>query len=136
MFLSLRKLTIPIKCTKSTHTDRYLDAESHHYPSLDSIYSPYVKGTTDRIGKILNKHNIRIIFKPPKKIGQILRNPKDQRPPLCSARVYKISCSCGQVYIGEIRRMVNLRIKKHQCNVRLKHITQSALSEHNIETEH
>ena len=34
----------------------------------------YVKGTTDRIGKILNKHNIRTIFKPPKKIGQILRN--------------------------------------------------------------
>jgi len=50
---------------------------------------PYVKGTTDRIGRILNKYNIRTIFKPPKKIGQILRNPKDQRPPLSSARVYK-----------------------------------------------
>jgi len=32
------------------------------------------KETTDRIGKILNKHNIRTIFKSPKKIGQILRN--------------------------------------------------------------
>ena len=39
---------------------------------------PYVKGTTDRIGRILNKHNIRIIFKPPKKIGQILRNPQER----------------------------------------------------------
>ncbi|KYM86336.1 hypothetical protein ALC53_04136, partial [Atta colombica] len=33
-------------------------------------------------------------------IGQILRNPKDQRPSLSSAEMYKISCSCGQVYIG------------------------------------
>jgi len=31
----------------------------------------------DRIGRILNKYDIRTIFKPPKKIGQILRNPKD-----------------------------------------------------------
>ena len=61
---------------------------------------PYVKGTTDRIG-ILNKHNIQIIFKPPKKIGQILRNPKDQKSPFSSARVYKIPYSCGQVYIEE-----------------------------------
>ena len=32
--------------------------------------------------------------------------------------------------------MVNLRIKEHQRDVRLKHVTQSALSEHNIETKH
>jgi len=30
---------------------------------------PYIKGTTDRIGKILNKYNIQIL-KPPKKIGK------------------------------------------------------------------
>ncbi|XP_018309177.1 uncharacterized protein [Mycetomoellerius zeteki] len=99
-------------------------------------FLPFVKGTTDRIGRILNKHNIQTIFKPPKKIGQILKNPKDQRPPLSSAGVYKIPCSCGQVYIGETGRMVNLRIKEHQRDVRLKHATQSALSEHNIETGH
>jgi len=75
--------------------------------------------------RILNKHNIRsiLIFKPSKKIGQILRNPKDQRPPLNSAGVYKIPCSCRQVYIGETGRIVNLRIKEHQRDVRLKHIT-------------
>jgi len=32
--------------------------------------------------------------------------------------------------------MVNLWIKKHQHGVRLKHVTQSALSEYNIETAH
>jgi len=30
--------------------------------------------------------------------------------------------------------MINLWIKEHQRDVRLKHVTQSALSEHNIET--
>ena len=91
----------------------------------------YVKGITDRIGRILNKHNIRTIFKSPEKIGQILRNPKNQTPPLNSAEVYKILCSCEQVYIGETRRMINLRIKKHQRDIRLKHINQ-----HSIKTQH
>ena len=101
---------------------------------------PYVKRTTDRINRILNEHNIRTIFKkPPKigqKIGQILRNSKDQRPPLSFAGVYKIPCSCGQVHIGEIERMDNLWMKEHQCDVTLKHATQSALSEYNIETRY
>ncbi|XP_018353098.1 PREDICTED: uncharacterized protein LOC108754932 [Trachymyrmex septentrionalis] len=76
---------------KPIHTDRYLHAESHHHPSqkqsaINSLTTvsdtqpderilsilPYVKGTTDQIGRILNKHNVRTIFKPPKKIGQIL----------------------------------------------------------------
>jgi len=32
--------------------------------------------------------------------------------------------------------MVNICMKEHQRDVTLKHITQSALSEHNIETGH
>ncbi|KYN07882.1 hypothetical protein ALC62_01145 [Cyphomyrmex costatus] len=55
---------------------------------------------------------------------------------LISAGVYEIPCSCGKVYIGETVRMVNTRMKEHQRDVRLKHITQSALAEHNIETGH
>jgi len=96
---------------------------------------PYIKGITNRIGRILNKYNIQTVFKPPKKIGEIMRNPKDQKLPLNSTEVYKIPCSCGKVYIGEKRRMINTRMKE-QRDVRLKHITQSALSEHNIETGH
>jgi len=53
---------------------------------LDERILPYVK-RTDRIGRILNKYNIRTIFKSPKKIGRILRNSKDQRLPLSSAGV-------------------------------------------------
>jgi len=40
------------------------------------------------------------------------------------------------ISLGEIRRMVNIRMKEHQRDVRLKRITQSTLSKHNIETGH
>jgi len=46
---------------------------------------------------------------------------------ISSAGVYKIPCSCRKIYIGETGRTVNIRMKEHQRNVGLKHITQSAL---------
>jgi len=62
-------------------------------------------------------------------MGQILRNPKDQKPRQFRRNIQNILFL--QVYIGETGKMVNLRIKEHQHDVRLKHTTQLALSEYN-----
>jgi len=72
------------------------------------------------------KQIIQTIFNPSKKTRQILRNSKDQRPQLSSTGVYKISCSCGQVYIGEHGQAIDKRIR----DVKRKYVMQSALSEH------
>ncbi|XP_020298905.1 uncharacterized protein LOC109863122, partial [Pseudomyrmex gracilis] len=63
-----------------------------------TTYLPYIKSVTDKIGRILNKHNIQTVYKPTNKIGQILNNPKDKRPLLDTPGVYKIPCSYGKVY--------------------------------------
>jgi len=49
-----------------------------------------------------------------------LRNPKYQRPLLSSTGLYKIPCFCGKLYIG---KMVNIRMKEHLRDVKLRHIT-------------
>ncbi|XP_039303910.1 uncharacterized protein LOC120357487 [Solenopsis invicta] len=97
---------------------------------------PYLQGTTERIGRLLSKHNIRVIFKPQKKIAQLLPNPKDQRPSLETSGVYKISCVCGKVYIGETGRKISTRIKEHQRCAKYSHFSQSVLAEHWMETGH
>jgi len=71
-------------------------------------FSPYKRN--NELYWIPNKYNIQTVFKLPKKMAQILRNLKNQRPPFSSAGVYKIPCSCGKLYIGEIERMVNIRM--------------------------
>jgi len=93
---------------------------------------PYIKGTIDHIDRILNKYNIQTVSKPFKKIKQILRSPKDSKLSLSSAGVYKMPCSCRKVYFGETGKVVNIHMKERQRDVKLKHITQSTLSEHNI----
>ncbi|XP_032678536.1 uncharacterized protein LOC116847549 [Odontomachus brunneus] len=96
----------------------------------------YIQGITDKIGRILKKHNIKTIYKPPTKIGQYLNNPKDRRPPLDTSGVYRVLCSCGKIYIRETGRMVSTRMKEHQSAVKLKNVTQSALTELNLESGH
>ena len=60
-----------------THT-RTKDNKSY-YTRQKNIFSIllYIKEIIDQIDRILNKHNIRTIFKPPKNIGHILKNFKD-----------------------------------------------------------
>ncbi|XP_024882522.1 uncharacterized protein LOC112461499 [Temnothorax curvispinosus] len=99
-------------------------------------FLPYLQGTTERISRILRRHNIKVISKPQRKIFQLLPNPKDQRPRLETPGVYKIPCSCGKVYIGETGRKISTRIKEHQRCTKYGHFSQSALAEHWMETGH
>jgi len=122
---SLFSSTINIQMRKTTVS--YIQSDGR----ILSIFS-YIKRTTDRIGRILNKHNIRTIFKPSKKIGQILRNSKVQRHHTAPQEYTKYLVPAGK---HTLEKLINLKIKEHQRDVRLKHVTQSALSEYNIETE-
>ncbi|XP_076391768.1 uncharacterized protein LOC143265172 [Megachile rotundata] len=98
------------QATKPTHK-RTTDA---HDKKHATTFLQYIQGTTDRIGRILRKHNIKTVFTTHTKIGQLLTYPKDPQPQPSTPGVYKILCSCGQVYIGETGRSVNTRVKEHE----------------------
>jgi len=74
---------------------------------------------TDRIGRILEKHKVKTVFKPTRTIQQSLRSSKDKRDSLSASGVYRISCSCGSVYIGTTKRSVSARIAEHKRSCRL-----------------
>ena len=50
----------------------------------------------------------------------------------CLGGVYRIPCSCGDVYIGTTKRSANARIKEHERNCRLRQAENSALAEHSL----
>ncbi|XP_030746552.1 uncharacterized protein LOC115875272 [Sitophilus oryzae] len=86
---------------------------------INKAFLPYVSQVTDRIGKVLKKHNIKTIYKPTRKIRDCLRPAKDKREPLSSEAIYRIPCSCGSVYIGITKRSVETRLTEHKRNCRL-----------------
>ncbi|GJQ76817.1 hypothetical protein Trydic_g15024 [Trypoxylus dichotomus] len=102
----------------------------------DAAYLAYIKSVTDRIGRALERHNIKTIHKPTQQLRHQLRSVKDPRDPLTSTRVYRISCSCGLVYIGITKRGINTRLKEYKRNCRLRQPDKASVAEHVLQNGH
>jgi hypothetical protein len=50
--------------------------------------------------------------------------------------VYRIPCECGRVYIGQMGRSMDIRLKEHKRHIRLEHPDKSAVAEHSIDQRH
>lgn len=96
---------------------------------------PFIANTSNKIGKILQRHNIKVAYKSNLKIKNLLNPAKDQIP-FHTCGVYEVPCSCGKVYIGETGRSINTRLTEHKRHLRLLHPTKSAIAEHAIDTLH
>ena len=75
------------------------------------VLLPYIQGTTNKISKVLRKSRINTIFFPPTSLRNILDREKGLIDPKLRKGIYSIPCSCGEVYIGETRRSIKLRLK-------------------------
>ena len=70
--------------------------EASHHTSY------YVAGMSEDIRWVCRKFNIRVVFKSGRTLRSMLTKVKDTLPlGKQSNVVYRIPCSCGQVYIGE-----------------------------------
>lgn len=46
--------------------------------STQQAILPHIKEATDKIGRVLRKHNIKVVYEPPPTIGNLLGNSKDK----------------------------------------------------------
>ena len=90
----------------------------------------YVHGVTDHISSLLSWCGVRLIFKPTKIIQQFLRPVKDVRDPLSLCGVYRVPCSCGHLYNGNMKRSVHARVDEHNCYCHLRQLEKSATAKH------
>jgi len=74
----------------------------------------YIHKITDHIGRIMKKHDIRIMYKPRRKIHEHLNSSEDKKDPIKSSGVYRISCSDNQVYIRNTNHSIITRIDEHK----------------------
>ena len=99
-------------------------------PAKSRAFRQYIPRVTDRIGKLLKKHQIKTIYKPTQKLQDSLRPAKNSRDLKTCGGVYRIPCSCGDVYIGTTKRSVNTRIKEHERHCCLRDTERSAVAQH------
>ena len=78
------------------------------------VVIPYVAGMSD-IRHACRKFNIRVVFKSGRTLRSMLTKVKDTLPLSKQSNVvYRIPCSCGQVYIRETRRRLETILKEHR----------------------
>jgi hypothetical protein len=75
-----------------------------------TAYIPYTTTTHNRLSRMLAKLNINSVALPPRKISSYLPPVKDELG-LKTPGIYRITCECGKVYIGQTGRSVQLRVK-------------------------
>jgi hypothetical protein len=91
--------------------------------------------TYGRLSRMLNKHNIKCIPLPLKKIFNYLPFIKDAVG-LRTPGIYSIPCECGKVYIGQSGRSVHIRIKEHERYIRLAQTEKPAVAEHTMNQDY
>ena len=101
------------------------------------VVIPYVAGMSEDIRRVCRKFNIRVVFKSGRTLRSMLTKVKDTLPlGKQSNVVYRIPCSCGQVYIGETKRRLETRLKEHRDACERGMMEKSAVAEHAWENHH
>ncbi|KAJ4430702.1 hypothetical protein ANN_19293 [Periplaneta americana] len=112
-------------------------------PIMDSLEAekpataclPFTGKLSGKISRLLHKHGIKTIHKPPPKIRNKVRSVKDDLG-LRVPGIYRIPCECDAAYIGQTGRTIAMRLSEHQRSIRLMQPEKSGLAEHCIEKSH
>jgi len=105
---------------------------------IGTITIPYIKGVSERIGRILGSADICMAFRTVTTIRSLLVKTKPAMEEHNKKGViYKVPChDCNKVYIGETGRKFGTRLNEHKRHRRLLQPDKSAIAEHAIGENH
>lgn len=103
---------------------------------LATIKFPYLPVLGEKIKRLANKANLRVVFSPRETIRSTLVNFKPKSKPIKKDVIYKIPCECSKSYIGETGRTLEIRLKEHQTSIKKRDPDISKLCEHFYKTGH
>ena len=94
------------------------------------IKLPWVARLGPKLRKELKPYNVKIIFTIPPTLKNILCNKNSKLLPNSNPDVYKLTCSCGAVNIGETKKRVLTRCIEHPKNYLKGNWDASGATEH------
>jgi hypothetical protein len=90
--------------------NRYLHLDQPDNESNSVAYLPFVGTMFNRIILVLARHYIKSVGMPHMKLlSSLLRSVKDHLG--LRTGVYRMTCECGRVYIGQTGHSVDIRLK-------------------------
>ena len=111
-----------LKKRKAQAQAKLQEEEGH----IGLVILPFIPGITEKLKRLLKKHQIKVATKPLRTVGNMLPSLKDKIIKFDQlGAVYKIPClDCTGVYIGETGQSLKTRCKEHQRDVKPDIIAQ------------
>ena len=105
--------------------------------NIKYVKTPYIKGATERITRLLKPFSISVASKPSNNIRSILGTTKDKLSISDkNSIIYKIPCSdCSECYVGESGKEMKVRNHEHQLAV-ARNDPRSLISQHVLRNGH
>ncbi|XP_011858290.1 PREDICTED: uncharacterized protein LOC105555858 [Vollenhovia emeryi] len=102
------------------------------------ITVPFIKDIGENIQSILKDRGFYPVYTIPKKLKNVIKKGKDKLDNLKQTEiVYRIECrNCDACYVGQTKRHLATRIKKHQSNIRKNSDNHSVVSKHRESLNH
>ena len=91
---------------------------------------PYVRGVSEQISKLLRPKGIQVAHSAARLKSRLVKAKDGFDPKKKKGTVYRISCSCGSVYIGESGRPRDVRLKEHVADIKYARLDKSATARH------
>ncbi|XP_065665345.1 uncharacterized protein LOC136086783 [Hydra vulgaris] len=112
-------------------TKALIIAEVGHFRQrLTEVKLPWLPRLGPKLRKELKPYNVRIIFTTPPTLKNILCNNKSKLVSNSNPGVYKLTCSCGSIYISETKKKILTRCIEHQKNYLKGKWDRSGATEH------
>jgi hypothetical protein len=96
---------------------------------------PFNSLVSNKIGRLLEKYNIKTVHILERENFSFMRTVKDKLD-LKVAGIYCVPCECGKVYIGQTGGTIEARCKEHMRHIRLGQPEKSAVAEHRFHSGH
>ena len=92
---------------------------------------PYTEGVSEDVRLVYRKLAMKVVFRSGQFLCSMLTKVKDPLTMEKKAKVvYRIPCSCGKAYIGEMVRRLEARVKEHRDACQKGVLEKSALAEY------
>ena len=110
---------------------------SRRQEETNRIIVPYIKGVSERVGKLLKKYDTSLVFRASNTLRNKLCSLKDKVPDTEKKNIiYKLNCNdCSSVYIGESSRNAGIRVAEHRRDIENRKISNN-MFQHNAEYGH
>ena len=101
------------------------------------LFIPYIKGVSEKIERVCHPLGVKVVCKSQNTLRQMLMKVKSTRPDeQKKSVVYEVPCAdCNCVYVGEMGRSLEIRLKEHKYALKTKD-TKNGIAVHATTNEH